>query len=73
MQLLEIEKELAGPDGKSALERYDGILVKLDERLTKALNQGVPPNEYTAVEQLQKAVPLARKLLRLGLRKEQGA
>ena len=73
MQLLEIEKELAGPDGALALERYDGMLLKLDERLANALNQGIPPNEYAAVEQLQKAVMLARKLLRLGLRKETGA
>ncbi|MBQ6473633.1 MAG: hypothetical protein IJJ33_16725 [Victivallales bacterium] len=73
MELLDIEKELAGPDGAAALERYDKMLVKLDERLTLALNQGLPPDEYASAAELQAAVPLARKLLRLGLRKGPGA
>ena len=64
-QLLDIEKELTGPDGAAALERYDQTLLNLDGRLAEALRQGLPPDEYTAAEELKQAVVLARKLLRL--------
>ena len=39
MNLLDIEKELAGADGKAALERYDGVLVALDQRIAQALQE----------------------------------
>ena len=65
MKLLDIEKELDGPDGEAALMRYDKVLQNLDERLSAALNEGLPPSEYSDAEQLKKAVLLARKVLRL--------
>ena len=68
MELLEIEKELAGPDRENAMAGYDRTLVALDERLTEALRAGVPPAEYPRHEELQKAVVIARKLLRLQVR-----
>lgn len=68
MMLLEIEKELAGPDRQAALKRYDDVLVALDARARKALSEGLPPNEYARCEELCDAVVTARKLLRIQVR-----
>jgi len=68
MELLEIEKELAGPDRAAALSRYDAVLVALEARRTEALRQGVPPGEFARIEALGEAVTYARKLLRLQAR-----
>ena len=68
IQLLDIEKELAGPDGQAALEKYDQTLVALEGRFAEGMRQGLPPDEYAAAEALQKAVVIARKLLRLAMR-----
>ena len=67
MNLLEIEKELAGENGKEAMLRYDGMLAELDGRIASALAEGLPPDEYSDAEQLKNAVLLARKLLRLAV------
>lgn len=72
MLLLDIEKELCGPDGEAALQRYDEVLKNLDERLAVALSEGLPPNEYSNAEQLKKVVPLARKVLRRVAKGRQG-
>ena len=66
--LLEIEKELAGPDAHDALVRYDAVLVALGRRLEAALKAGLPPDEYPKVEALMEANTLARKILRLTVR-----
>ena len=68
MELLAIERELKGPEGKAAMERYDRTLVALGERLEKALQAGLPPAEYPRAELLRDANTVARKLLRLGLK-----
>jgi len=68
MELLEIEKELAGPDRMKAMERYDAVLVALDARRREALAKGVPPAEYARVKALGETVTVARKLLRLQVR-----
>ena len=73
MNLLDIEKELAGEDGEAAMKRYDGVLAELDSRIASALAEGLPPDEYTNAEQLKNAVLLARKVLRLSLRDVKGA
>ena len=65
MLLLEIEKELHGPDGQTALQRYDRILADLDVRLASAMADGLAPYDYSNAEQLKKAVLLSRKLLRI--------
>lgn len=65
MELLEIEKELKGPDGAAALKKYDDVLSALDARRRSALAAGLPPGEYGRAEDLGEAVTLARKLLRL--------
>ena len=69
MELLEIEKELAGPDRENALARYDAKLVALSERAAAALKAGLPPDEYQRTAELVDAVTVARKLLRLQMRK----
>ena len=69
MDLLAIEKELKGPGGKAAMEKYDRVLVALGERLEKALGAGLPPAEYPRAEKLREANTVARKLLRLAVRK----
>lgn len=68
MELLEIEKELAGPARREAMERYDAILVALDARVQGALAEGVPPDEYSRCEALRDAVVTARKLLRIQIK-----
>lgn len=69
MQLLEIEKELAGPDGAAALARYDAQLVALVGRAKAARNRGLPRDEFERCAALENAVTLARKLLRLQVKK----
>ena len=68
IRLLEIERELAGPDKEAALARYDAVLVKLGERISAALEAGLPPDEFPRVEALQEANTTARKILRLAVR-----
>ena len=66
--LMEIEKELAGPNGKDALAKYDAVLVRLGERIDSALKEGLPPEEFPKVGELKEASVLARKILRLTAR-----
>jgi len=68
LRLLEIEKELAGPDRESALAKYDALLVGLEHRLDAALKEGLPPDEFPRAEALKEANTLARKILRLTAR-----
>ena len=69
MELLEIEKELAGPGREDALRRYDAQLVALERRLEEAMKTGLSPDEFAKCEPLGEAVTVARKLLRLQVRK----
>ena len=66
--LLDIERELAGPEKDSALARYDAVLVALERRLEAAMKEGMSPDEFPKVEQLREANVLARKILRLTAR-----
>ncbi len=68
VRLLEIERELAGPDRESALARYDAVLAGLDRRLSAALKDGLSPDEFPRAEALKEANVLARKILRLTVR-----
>ena len=68
IRLLEIEKELAGPDKEAALARHDKVLLGLSARIDDALRQGLPPDEYQKVSALQEANTTARKILRLAVR-----
>ena len=65
MELLEIERELAGEGKSAALERYDGMLVALGERLRAVLAKGVLPSDYRKYRELAESVMVARKLLRI--------
>ena len=67
-RLLQIERDLAGPDRDAALARYDAVLVNLDRRIEAAMKEGLPPEEYARVEALREANTLARKILRLTAR-----
>ena len=66
--LLEIEKELAGPDAERHLARYDAMLVALERRLMAAMKEGLPPEGFPKAEALREANTLARKILRLTVR-----
>ena len=66
--LLEIEKELAGPNCETALMKYDAILVALERRIEAAMKEGLSPEEYPKAEALREANTLARKILRLTVR-----
>jgi hypothetical protein len=68
MQLLEMEKELSGPDRAAALARYDEVLAGLDRRIAQVLRDGLPPDDYAKVEQLREATVVARKILRISAR-----
>jgi len=68
VELLEIEKELKGPEKGRALKRYDAILLGLGARLREAQRVGMAPAEYERCEPLAEAVVIARKLLRLQAR-----
>ena len=68
VMLMEIERELSGPDREAALARYDAVLVNLDRRLGEAMKSGLPPEEYTKAAELKEANVLARKILRLTAR-----
>lgn len=68
MQLLELERELSGAERDAALARHDAILVNLDARINDALREGLPPDEFSRVEQLREATLIARKILRLSAR-----
>jgi|GEM_PF-2387971 len=68
LRLLEIEKDLAGPDREAALARYDKVLADLSARIDAALRQGLAPDEFPKVELLKEATLLARKILRLTVR-----
>lgn len=69
MQLLEIEKELAGPDGEAALKRYDAVLESLGLRVKAALDRGMEAAEFRTCRELSEVVVIARKLLRLQRRR----
>ncbi len=68
IRLLEIEKELAGPQRDAALARHDAVLAGLERRIDAAMKAGLPPDEYPNVEALREANTLARKILRLTAR-----
>ena len=68
VRLMEIEKELAGPQREAALARYDAVLVALERRLEAAMKEGMSPDEFPKLEQLREANTLARKILRLTVR-----
>ena len=68
VMLMEIEKELAGPDKEAALARYDAVLSALAKRIDAAMREGLAPDEYPKVEALKDANTLARKILRLTVR-----
>ena len=59
-RLLDIEKELAGPDKDAALARYDAVLSALDRRIEAAMKAGLPPDEFPKVESLKEANTIAR-------------
>ena len=68
VRLLEIEKELAGPDKDDALAKYDAILLSLARRIGEAKNEGLSPDEFAKVDALGEANTVARKILRLAVR-----
>ncbi len=73
MELLEIEKELAGPDCEAALARHDAALLALSERLDRSMRSGMAPDEFHRCEALADAVVVARKLLRLAIRDKENS
>ena len=68
VMLMELERELAGPDREAALARHDAILARLGGRIDAAMRSGLPPEEYPRVEAMKEANVLARKILRLTAR-----
>ena len=65
MQLLEIEKELSGVESEAALAKHDAVLAALEGRIAEAMRVGLPPDEYSRVEELREANLTARKILRI--------
>ena len=73
VMLMEIERELAGPQKEAALAKYDAVLSALAGRIDAALQAGLPPDEFPKVEALKEANTIARKILRLTVRVDGGA
>lgn len=69
LHLLDIEKELSGPGAEEALRRHDAVLLSLQRRLDEAMGKGVAPEEFQSVQMLSEANTIARKILRLAVRK----
>lgn len=67
-KLMEIERELAGPDKEAALARYDQILADLSARIDSSMRTGLAPDDFPKVEALKEANTIARKILRLTVR-----
>lgn len=65
MELLEIERELAGPDRQKAMVKYDEQLIALGARLRAAMDAGLTPDDFARCEPLAEVVTIARKLIRL--------
>ena len=72
VMLMEIERELAGPQKEAALAKYDAVLSALAERIDAAMQAGLPPDEFPKVEALKEANTVARKILRLTVRVDGG-
>ena len=70
MQLLEIENERAAPDGDAALARHDAVLAGLETRIAEAMRSGLAPDDYARVAELREANVVARKILRISVRKD---
>ena len=68
VRLMEIEKELAGPQKEAALAKYDAVLSALARRIDAAMRVDLSPDEFPKVEKLKEANILARKILRLTVR-----
>ena len=68
VMLMEIERELAGPQKEAALAKYDAVLSALAEKIDAAMQAGLPPDEFAKVEALKEANTVARKILRLTVR-----
>ena len=68
VMLMEIERELSGPDKMAALARHDAILSRLAGRIDDALREGVSPDEFQKLGELKEANVIARKILRLTAR-----
>ncbi|MBR0459994.1 MAG: hypothetical protein IJJ26_12210 [Victivallales bacterium] len=68
LQMLEIERELTGEHAQEALEKYDAILLDLDARLKRAMNQGLPPSIFPKCQALSEVCPTARKILRIAMK-----
>ena len=66
--LLDIERELAGPEAEAHLARYDAVLVALERRLDAAMKEGLPPDDFPKAVALKEANTIARKILRLTVR-----
>ncbi len=73
LQLLEIERELSGPDRRDALRRHDAVLAALENRISQSMESGMSPDEFSMVERLREANTIARKLLRLAVKEADGA
>ena len=68
VMLMEIERELSGPQKEAALAKYDAVLSALAERIDAAMAGGLSPEEFPKVEELKEANTVARKILRLTVR-----
>ena len=68
VMLMEIERELSGPQKEAALAKYDAVLSALAERIDAAMAGGLSPEEFPMVEELREANTVARKILRLTVR-----
>ena len=68
IRLLNLEKELAGPEREAVFARRDAQLAAIQKRAAEELQRPLEPDEYARVEKLRDGVVAARKVLRFAMK-----
>lgn len=69
LKLLNLEKDLAGPNRHEVYRRHDETLASLQKRIMEEQRNSLPPEEYQQAEKLRLGVIAARKVLKFALSK----
>jgi hypothetical protein len=59
---------LSGAESEAALAKHDAVLAALEGRIAEAMRVGLPPDEYSRIDELREANLVARKILRISAR-----
>ena len=68
IRLLNLEKDLAGPERDAVFARRDAQLAAIQKRAMEELQQPLEPAEYARIDKLREGVVAARKVLRFAMK-----